>query len=55
MCADIYHIIPENNFRDHDESSDCWCKPKSDEGDRLFIHNSMDGREKFETGERKYS
>ena len=33
----------------------CWCHPKYDEQDDIVIHNSMDGREKFETGERKPS
>ena len=51
----IYHIYPTDDLRDHESSANCWCKPQSDENDRLFIHNSMDGREKFETGERKYS
>ena len=47
------HTMPLNDLRDHEALSSCWCKPSYDEG--LFIHNSMDGREKFETGERKPS
>lgn len=47
------HVLPVNDLREHAESADCWCNPDFDEG--VYIHNSMDGREKFETGERKYS
>jgi hypothetical protein len=31
----------------------CWCRPEDDDG--VIVHNSMDGREKYETGERKAS
>ncbi len=49
------HIIPLNDLRDHDESIDCWCNPERDDVDSdLVIHNSMDGREAYETGERQY-
>lgn len=49
----VPHVLPINDLREHDETSQCWCKPIYDEG--IYIHNSMDGREKFETGERKMS
>lgn len=42
-----------NDLREHEPSMQCWCGPTEDrETDGLFIHHSMDGREKFETGER---
>jgi hypothetical protein len=49
------HVVPIDDLREHSTDSDkpCWCKPEI-EG-RLIIHNSMDGREQFETGERKAS
>ena len=47
------HVIPLNDLREHDEDCNCWCHPtEDDEYDDLYIHNSMDGREKFESGER---
>lgn len=45
------HILPLNDLRQHEESSDCWCEPKID-GD-IIVHNALDEREKYETGERK--
>ena len=51
-----YHIVPVNDLREHECSEKCWCNPtEHDEYNNLFVHHSMDGREKFETGERKPS
>ena len=50
---DRWHILPINDLREHEESESCWCKPEVDEG--VIIHNSMDGREEYETGERELS
>jgi hypothetical protein len=54
--SDKYHIVPTNDLREHrtDSGIHCWCRPKQDE-DGLIVHNSMDGREKYETGMRKPS
>ena len=63
--APVRHIVPVNDLKDHDlgilEHSvtkeympHCWCDPVKDE-EGLIIHNSMDGRESFETDERKLS
>lgn len=50
------HVYPTNDLREHDTSSlDCWCNPEFDNRNNLVIHHSMDGREAFETGERKPS
>ena len=50
------HIIPVNDLREHEYSEYCWCNPTEDtEYVNLFVHHSMDGREEFETGERKPS
>lgn len=49
----MLNIIPINDLRNHIENEKCWCRPM--EGNGFLIHNSMDGREKFETGERKLS
>jgi hypothetical protein len=51
---DIVHVIPLNDLREHVELDTCWCNPMLLE-DGLIVHNAMDGRELFETGERKPS
>jgi len=50
-----YHVVPVNDLREHSTDSDvpCWCRPEEDDG--VTVHNSMDGRERYETGERKPS
>lgn len=52
MMSDEIHVIPLNDWREHIESKQCWCKPK--EVDGVIVHNAMDQREKYETGELKY-
>ena len=47
--ADI-HVMPINDWREHQQSRTCWCHPEDDEG--IIIHKSIDGREDFETGKR---
>lgn len=54
---DTWHVVPLNDWREHDPNADCWCRPTllDDEetaGD-VYIHHSLDGRELYETGERK--
>lgn len=55
----VFHIVPQNDLREHKcNRLECWCNPilaNQDEGGYIIVHNSMDGREKFETGERKLS
>lgn len=52
---DVWHVIPLNDLREHDPSEDCWCKPTLDDDgdDYVFLHHALDGRELYETGERK--
>jgi hypothetical protein len=50
MC---HHVIPQNDLREHEETPNCWCSPEVD--GMLVIHNALDGREAFETGERRPS
>lgn len=53
---DLIHVVPVNDLREHECSAMCWCHPTpDDEEPRVFVHHSMDGREKFETGERLMS
>jgi len=52
MTFERYHVAPTNDLRDHSTNSDkpCWSRPRENDG--VIVHNSMDGREKHETGER---
>ena len=45
-------VYPLGDLRDHDPASEhCWCRPfRTLEG--ILVHNSADGRESFERGER---
>lgn len=51
------HVTPLGDLREHEKAETCWCGPwPVHEGVGVtVVHNSMDGREKFETGERKPS
>jgi len=55
---DTFHVFPVNDLREHvvdgwEEGRRCWCRPDAQElEDRtLIVHNAMDQREKYETGE----
>lgn len=49
------HCVPVNDLKGH-SGEDCDCHPKRDEeAPNLWLHNSFDGREKYETGEMKLS
>lgn len=46
------HIVPIQDWREHETSCACWCRPRPDEVDaRIMIHNAMDQRDKLERGE----
>ena len=48
------HVMPIGDLREHDCAVDCWCRPtQDDECTEVWVHHSMDEREKYETGERK--
>ena len=53
--TECLHVVPVNDLREHscDKDKPCWCKPIEDEG--VIVHNSMDQRELYETGQRKLS
>ena len=50
---EVWHVMPVNDLREHDDSKNCWCNPLYDQEDNIYIHNSMDNREKYESGEIK--
>ena len=49
-----WHVVPLDDLREHETNGSCWCRPTlDDEGSEpIGIHNSLDGREAFEAGER---
>jgi len=54
----IWHVVPCNDIREHDAHlcrGKCWCRPKiiEDGISYIVVHNSADGRESYETGQRK--
>jgi hypothetical protein len=50
---DKFHVVPVDDLREHVTEGPCWCNPREEE--TVIVHNSMDGREHFETGERRPS
>ena len=58
-----WHVYPVGDLREHlierngatNEGEFCWCNPEYDEEHDTYVHNSLDGREFYETGERKLS
>ena len=50
--VDGNHVYPVDDLREH-SVADCWCGPTDDDG--ILAHNSLDGREHYERGERKLS
>lgn len=52
----IIHVFPVNDLQPHEtDGGICWCHPLIDLDEGMIIHNAMDGREQYETGERKPS
>lgn len=55
----ITHSVPVGDLREHDTASRgmCWCRPRIEEAGFGYavMHNSMDGRELYERGERRPS
>lgn len=56
MYGDRVHVYRLHDVREHiiDEVEPCWCDPILTE-DGVVVHNSVDEKEKYETGERKYN
>jgi hypothetical protein len=50
---ECFHIVPLDDWREHELRLACWCHPVWDEG--VVVHHSMDGREAYERGERQLS
>jgi hypothetical protein len=51
---DLIHVVPRDDLREHEISIACWCHPTPDEEEpSVIIHNALDQREKYESGELK--
>ena len=48
----VAHLVPADDVNYH-YMHDCPCQPELVDG--VYVHNSFDGREAFETGRRKPS
>jgi hypothetical protein len=44
-------VKPLDDVREHDDGLGCWCGPTDDDG--VIVHNSADGRELYERGDRR--
>ena len=54
LLGDI-HVIPLNDYREHEETELCWCNPRRDDDEqRVVIHNALDGREEYENGRKQH-
>jgi len=43
-------VTPIDDYRPHAESRHCWCRPRREEFHEVWLHNSLDRREEYETG-----
>lgn len=51
----MIHVMPIDDLRDHGIDG-CWCSSQAlDDRPDIIVHNALDGREKYERGERKVS
>ena len=47
-----YHVIPVDDLREHEPFVSCWCRPVPDiEEETILLHNALDRRELYETGQ----
>jgi hypothetical protein len=54
LFSNPLEVLPADDMFVHVEGLSCWCVPAEDE-EGTIIHNAADGREMFETGQRKVS
>lgn len=51
--GDVLHWIPAHDTQPHLATHRCWCEPEAGLNIDAWIHNSADGREAYERGERR--
>lgn len=50
----LRHVMPTDDIKCHHADSSCWCRPYVDiVDDTVLIHNSLDGREEYESGKKR--
>lgn len=50
------HALPDDDLRDPVHGRDCWCKPtEEDYQGGIWLHNAIDGREEYETGQKHWN
>jgi hypothetical protein len=43
------HVVPLRDWKEHQSSSSCWCRPRQCEDEpSVWVHNSLDRREDYE-------
>lgn len=48
----LCHIVPIGDWREHEASCACWCRPTPIDGNpEVMQHNAMDQRDRLERGE----
>jgi len=47
MNAEVYHVIPVDDLREHVPQRDCWCHPTWTETG-VIAHHALDNREAYE-------
>lgn len=49
------HLIPLDDYREHEPNTECWCKPRESEYEiDHYIHNPLDNRFMYQLGILKY-
>lgn len=52
--AGDFHVTPHCDLRPHLLAMCCWCRPERDsEEPSVVMHNALDQRERYESGEIK--
>lgn len=51
LASGVRHVLPINDLKPHTLEGGCWCQPREIDPD-LWVHNSLDEREKYERGEK---
>lgn len=47
------HVIPLDDFREHECSTGCWCHPRPlPDAPEVYVHRALDGRELYAEGKR---
>ena len=50
------HVIPLGDVREHETSNECWCKPQDSASEPgIWVHNALDEREAYETGNKLFN